>query len=115
MRCLETNKLYGAVLVSACHTDLGMPSETISGYYSRPWLWSDIKNNAGPFGILQLHSSDDPFIPIHEAEHVALSLKLNSNEFLKYNDKLHFFDVESIKELPAMIINKVIQLQQKEL
>ena len=35
MRLLETNKLLGAVLVSACHTDLGAASETISGYYNR--------------------------------------------------------------------------------
>ena len=32
MRLLEKQKLFGAVLVSACHTDLGMPSEAISGY-----------------------------------------------------------------------------------
>ena len=31
MRLLENNKLLGAVLVSACHTDLGAPSEAISG------------------------------------------------------------------------------------
>ena len=115
LRLLEKNKLYGAVLVSACHTDLGMASEKISGYYSRPWDWSSIKNNAGDFGILQLHSTDDPFIPIHEADHVASSLKLNNNEYIKYNDRSHFFDENAIKELPLMIINKVKQLKNNEL
>lgn len=37
LRWLEDNKLAGCILVSACHTDLGMESEVISGYYNRPW------------------------------------------------------------------------------
>lgn len=52
------------VLVSACWTDLGEPSETISGYYSRPWLWNQIVSNCG--WILQFGSTNDPFIPISE-------------------------------------------------
>lgn len=39
MRLLETDKLAGIILVSACYTDLGIESEKISGYYDRPWLW----------------------------------------------------------------------------
>ncbi len=37
MRLLESTRLRGAVLVSACHTDLGLASERAAGYYSRPW------------------------------------------------------------------------------
>ena len=33
MRLLETTKLLGLILISACHTDLGKPSEASSGYY----------------------------------------------------------------------------------
>ena len=37
MRLLESTQLRGAVLVSACHTDLGDAGERAAGYYSRPW------------------------------------------------------------------------------
>ena len=47
MRLLENTKVKGCILVSACHTDLGIESERIAGYYSRPWLWNAIKTNAG--------------------------------------------------------------------
>ena len=46
LRLLETTKVKGAVLVSACHTDLGIKNERKSGYYKDPWLWEDIKRNA---------------------------------------------------------------------
>jgi len=45
-RLLETKKVKGAVLVSACHTDLGIKNERKSGYYKDPWQWEDIKRNA---------------------------------------------------------------------
>jgi pimeloyl-ACP methyl ester carboxylesterase len=45
MRLAETTKLRAIVLVSACHTDLGIESERASGYYSRPWLWDAIRSN----------------------------------------------------------------------
>ena len=43
MRYLEGHEARAAILVSACHTDLGEPNETISGYYSREWQWKNIK------------------------------------------------------------------------
>src|SRR5438552_351050 len=45
MRYAENNKIYGSVLVAACHTDLGDEGEKISGYYNRPWQWDKIKAN----------------------------------------------------------------------
>ena len=79
MRFLEDHPTRGAVLVSACHTDLGDAGERASGYYppsGGPWKWSRIRSNAGPTGgnLLVLHSDNDPFIPRDEAEHVASSL-----------------------------------------
>ena len=71
MRLLEQIPLRGCVLVSACHTDQGDEDEQKTGYYSRPWLWDQMKKNVGSFGIHQFHSNDDPFIPVSEAEHVA--------------------------------------------
>ena len=93
MRLLENNKLKGCVLVSACHTDLGVESERLAGYYNRPWKWDTIKSNTE--WILQYHSSDDPFISMEEANHVAANL---SSECFRFEDKSHFFapkDVES--------------------
>jgi len=105
MRLLENNKLFGAVLVSACHTDLGEPSERAAGYYSRPWDWERIKNNVDPrFGIIQIHSRDDPFIPTHEAEHVAAAL---GSQFTMFDDRSHFFDATSIDDVLDQVIAKV--------
>ncbi|KAG5182419.1 hypothetical protein JKP88DRAFT_319000 [Tribonema minus] len=74
---LLTQRLAGVLLVSACHTDLGDDNERASGYYSRPWRWDAIRANAG--ALLQLHSADDPLIPVAEARHVAASLRLSSS------------------------------------
>ena len=76
MRLLEEHELAGALLVSACHTDLGCESERAAGYYppsGGPWQWEAIQRNAGG-NVCVLHSDDDPFIPLREAEHVAQSL-----------------------------------------
>ena len=56
MRLAEQVQVLGIVLVSACHTDLGEPSEAQAGYYNRPWNWAKIKANVGKFGILQVGS-----------------------------------------------------------
>eukprot|EP00472_Partenskyella_glossopodia_P002811 CAMPEP_0197519122 /NCGR_PEP_ID=MMETSP1318-20131121/4387_1 /TAXON_ID=552666 /ORGANISM="Partenskyella glossopodia, Strain RCC365" /LENGTH=134 /DNA_ID=CAMNT_0043069925 /DNA_START=126 /DNA_END=527 /DNA_ORIENTATION=+ len=39
MRYAESRQLKGLILVSACHTDLGVENERQAGYYSRPWEW----------------------------------------------------------------------------
>ena len=85
MRYMEKYKVVGTILVSACWTDLGEPNETISGYYSRPWLWSDMKSNAQ--WIIQFGSEDDPFIPISEMRHVASNI---GTEYLEYKEHGHF-------------------------
>ena len=87
MRYLETDRILGLVLVSACHTDLGMESERISGYYSRPWEWDKIRSNAE--WIVQYHSIDDPFIPIEEARHVAKNLKSEVKEETNNTSFIH--------------------------
>ena len=94
MRFLESSRLLGLVLVSACHTDLGDEGERRAGYYSRPWDWSSIRANVQ--WVLQYHSRDDPFIPVAEAEFVARSI---GSEFSCFEDRSHFFrpaDVDSI-------------------
>ena len=76
MRLLEEHRLAGCVLVSACHTDLGDAGEAASGYYppsGGEWKWSQIRKHAAG-NIVILHSDNDPFIPLPEAQHVAESL-----------------------------------------
>lgn len=102
MRFLENNRLKGCVLVSACHTDLGSESERLAGYYNRAWEWTNIKNNSE--WILQYHSSDDPFIPIKEADHVAENL---SSEYFRFEDKAHFFAPKDVDT--AHIIEDIIR------
>lgn len=104
MRLMENNSIFGAVLVAACHTDLGAESEAISGYYNHPWQWEKQKANVGAFGILQYHSSDDPFIPIHEAEFVAANL---GSDFRRFADREHFFDSDSVQDVYESILARV--------
>ena len=56
MRLAEKQPVLGIVLVAACHTDLGMKSERVAGYYSRPWLWDKIKENAGYRARARVHA-----------------------------------------------------------
>ena len=81
MRLLEEGtRVFGCVLISACHTDLGDANERGSGYYppsGGPWRWEKIVASAGNHGNIRiLHSDNDPFIPLEEAEHVAKNLKV---------------------------------------
>ena len=50
LRLAETHKMYGVVLVSACHTDLGDAGERQAGWYppsGGAWQWDAMKQNAG--------------------------------------------------------------------
>ncbi len=85
MRYAEKHQLLGTILVAACHTDLGMTSERISGYYDEPWRWENIKSNQQ--WIVQFHSIDDPFIPIEEARFIHKKL---DSEYYEYTDQEHF-------------------------
>ena len=102
MRLAEKHRLLGIVLVAACHTPMGIQNEIASGWYNRPWEWAKMKENTG--FILQLHSLDDRFIPIAEADHVASSL---GSEYTKYHNRDHFFSHADVRELPAMILAKL--------
>lgn len=102
MRYLETNKLFGCVLVSACYTDLGIESERISGYYSRPWLWDSIKENSK--WITQYHSTDDPFIPRAEADHVAAN---TGSEYTCFTGRSHFFSSRDVRHILPDILRHI--------
>ena len=91
LRLLEDHKLAGCVVVSACHTDLGDAGEQAAGYYppsGGEWKWDQIRENSGG-NIVVLHSDNDPFIPLEEAQHVADNLNV---PLTVKAGRSHFFD-----------------------
>ncbi len=85
MRYLETHKIFGAVLVGACYTDLGDAKEKQSGYYDGDWRWDTIKGNSNWIGLFS--SKDDPYIPVTEPRHINEKL---GAEYHEYVNKGHF-------------------------
>lgn len=101
MRLCEDTSVTGLILVSACHTDLGMPSEAKAGYYNRPWQWEKIKANT-EFRV-QLGSTNDRFIPWEEMIHVRDSLSpVDFHEF-----KLDHFMFDEFPQLEDIVKEKV--------
>lgn len=91
MRFCEEHRVHGLVLVAACHTDLGEPTETQAGYYppsGGEWQWDAIRENTAG-NILLLHSNNDPFIPLCEPRHIAEQLKVELREI---PGRSHFFE-----------------------
>ncbi len=85
MRYAQDHQLYGSVLVGACYTDLGEPSEKVSGYYDTPWDWAAIKANQR--WILQYASPDDAVIPIAEPRYIQ---KMLSTKYFELSKRGHF-------------------------
>lgn len=106
MRYAENHKLLGSVLVAACHTDLGDPTEKESGYYSRPWNWEAIRSNQQ--WIIQFASVDDHCIPIEEARYVRDRLQ---PEYHEYTHRGHFMGGDpggkGFPELVGALLQKI--------
>jgi len=98
MRYAETHQIYGSVLVGACYTDLGEPSEKISGYYDIPWDWEAIKANQR--WILQFASPSDPFISIVEPRFIQKKL---ATKYFELTNRGHFQDPEFPELIKAVI------------
>ncbi len=94
MRYAQTHTILGSILVAACYTDLGVWTETLSGYYKDPWEWDLIRKNQK--WIIQFASVDDPFIPIAEARFVHEHL---ASEYHEYGNRGHFIE----NELPEVV------------
>ena len=108
MRFAEQNKILGSVLISAMHTDLGIESERLSGYFDMPWNWQAIKNNQQ--WIAQFASTDDPWIPIAQARFVHS--KLNT-QYCEFKNKGHFggdYYKPEFPELLEVIKQKMLDL-----
>ncbi len=94
MRYAEEYKLLGSVLVGACYTDLGYESERLAGYYDAPWEWEQIKSNQEFVALFA--SSDDPYIPITEAQFIHDQL---GGEYYEFADQGHFMN----KHVPLLL------------
>ena len=94
MRYAEEHALFGSVLVSPCHTDMGVREEKISGWYDDPWQWEKIKANQK--FILQFSSTDDYIVPIAEQYFVRDHLQPEYHEF---HDRGHFVVQSEFSEL----------------
>lgn len=98
MRFAEQNKLLGSILIAAMHTDLGIETERLSGYFDVPWDWQAIKNNQQ--WIVQFASTDDPWIPIKEPR--FMHGKLNS-QYHEFTNQGHFGEDCGKKEFPELV------------
>jgi len=102
MRYLENNKLAACFLVSPCVTDLGSDNERASGYYSRPWLWQQIRANCGH--LVVVGSRDDHLIP-YDDEICEVVKQAKPDKFMSYEDYGHFLEPnfpELVKEVVAV-------------
>ena len=106
MRFAEQNKILASVLVGVNHTDLGLESEKLSGYYDRPWDWNAIKNNQQ--WTLLFASIDDPCIPIQEPRFIKDKLGC---EYFEFSDQGHFggdYYKQTFPELLDAVKRKII-------
>jgi predicted alpha/beta hydrolase family esterase len=98
MRFAEHNDLLGSILIGAMHTDLGIETERLSGYFDTPWDWQAIKDHQQ--WIVQFASTDDPWIPIEEQRFVHEQL---NSEYYEFTDQGHFGGDYYKKEFPELV------------
>ena len=98
VRYAETRQVQGLVLVGIYITDLGDENEAASGYFSDPWRWEKVRENAG--WSVVFGSTDDPFLSWNQQEEAATCL---GAELHKYEDRGHFMN----STFPELV--KVIQ------
>lgn len=109
MRFAEKNKILGSILIGAMHTDLGIESEQLSGYFDTPWNWKAVKENQQ--WIIQFASTDDPWIPIQEPRFVHHNLE---SEYYEYTDKGHFggdYYKPDFPELVDVLLKKLLRAE----
>ena len=75
------------------HTDLGVISEKLSGYFKKPWDFDAIKQNQK--FIIQFNSTNDPHILIAEARFVHEKLNTDYHEL----SQGHFYPQDTFPEL----------------
>ncbi len=98
LRYLENHKVLGAVIVGACHTDLGLEEEKLSGYFDDEWRWDKIKQNSE--WIVQFASTNDPWIPIEEARFIKDKI---GSEYYEFRNQGHFGSDVNKTEFPEIV------------
>ncbi|RUS35250.1 putative hydrolase RBBP9-like protein [Jimgerdemannia flammicorona] len=109
LRYAETHKVLGLVLVSAYHTDLGIPTERQAEYFSRPWNWSAISQNAK--WILQFASPTDELVPVAEQRHVA---EMTGSQYFELDDRGHFTDDYEFPELVEAVLEWMKGVEERD-
>ena len=109
LRYAEQYRIYGSVIVSGYHTDLGDEIENKGGWFDRPWNWSNIRKNQN--WIIQYASTDDPCIPIEEPRYVH---KQVNSEYYEYQDRGHFTGHRESCVFPELIDAVLHKLQHKK-
>jgi uncharacterized protein len=71
------------ILVSAFKDDLGW--ETLEGLFGKPYDFDLIKNHCNQF--IYIHSDDDPYVPIKQAEFLA---EETNGKLIKFEGQGHF-------------------------
>lgn len=106
MTLAQTHQILGSVLIAGCHSDLNIETERLSGYYETPWQWNAIKKKQS--WIIQFASTDDPWIPIKEAQFIHEKL---GTEYYEFTDQGHFcgksYNKQTFPELIAAVKKKI--------
>ena len=79
----KTTVIKAEILVSAFKDDLGW--DNLKGLFRKPYDFDAIKKHCQQF--VYIHSNDDPYIPIKQAEFLA---EETNGELIKFEDQGHF-------------------------
>ena len=90
--------MLGSILIGAMHTDLGIETERLSGYFDTPWDWQAIRNHQQ--WVVQFASTDDPWIPIEEQRFVHEQL---NSQYYEFTNQGHFGGDYYKKEFPELV------------
>jgi len=99
----EIHPVGGLVLVAAHDKHHNIPSEIQSGFFDKPWNLDAIKANAG--WIVQLASTNDPYIPIEESRRIKNKLGVADEDYVE-KPRRHFDDIVC-DEVGAAIMRKL--------
>lgn len=98
MSYAQNHRILGSILLAAAHTDTGLESERISGYFDNLWEWESIKDNQQ--WIVQFHSKDDPLVPVEEGRYVHQKL---GSEYIEFENEGHFGYPNPKLEFPEIV------------
>lgn len=86
-------KIGGAVLVSGFHQDLGIKQH--HGFFDKPVDWESIRSHCK--GFVVIHSDNDPYIPLAQAEQMAEKLDA---KLIVEHDMGHISSGHGVTQLP---------------